>query len=73
MGAVFPEEKPAFYSMITGVVDELYAYRHHFKWWRTVKIQEQLWREELSPKDDAEGSSREVEPNADPDRNGAQP
>lgn len=50
MGAVFPEEKPAFYSMITGVVDELYAYRHHFKWWRTVKIQEQMWREELEPK-----------------------
>ena len=47
MGAVFPEEKPAFYSMITGVVDELYAYRHHFKWWRTVKLQEQIWRSEL--------------------------
>lgn len=47
MGAVFPEEKPAFYSMITGVVNELYAYHHHFKWWREVKIQEQLWREEL--------------------------
>ncbi len=37
MGAVFPEEKPAFYSMITGVVDELYAYHHHFKWWRDSK------------------------------------
>jgi len=47
MGAVFPEEKPAFYSMITGVVDELYAYRHHFKWWRAVKLQEQVWRKEL--------------------------
>ena len=40
MGAVFPEEKPAFYSMITGTVDELYAYRHHFKWWREVKLQQ---------------------------------
>ncbi len=48
MGAVFPEEKPAFYSMITGAVDELYAYRHHFKWWRTVKIQQQLWRDGLT-------------------------
>jgi formate dehydrogenase subunit gamma len=47
MGAVFPEEKPAFYSMITGVVNELYAYHHHFKWWREVKVQEQQWREEL--------------------------
>ena len=49
MGAVFPEEKPAFYSMITGVVDELYAYRHHFKWWREVKAQEEAWREKLKP------------------------
>ena len=43
MGAVFPEEKPAFFSMITGNVDELYAYSHHFKWWREEK-QEQLAR-----------------------------
>ena len=34
MGAVFPEEKPAFFSMITGNVNELFAYNHHFKWWR---------------------------------------
>jgi formate dehydrogenase subunit gamma len=40
MGAVFPEERPAFYSMITGLVDELYAYRHHFKWWREVKVEQ---------------------------------
>jgi formate dehydrogenase subunit gamma len=39
MGAVFPEERPAFYSMITGMVDELYAYRHHFKWWKEVKLE----------------------------------
>lgn len=37
MAAVLPEEKPAFYSMITGSVDELYAYSHHFKWWREEK------------------------------------
>jgi formate dehydrogenase subunit gamma len=59
MGAVFPEEKPAFYSMITGVVDELYAYRHHFKWWRAVKVQEQMWREELRSKEEGEGPSAE--------------
>ena len=47
MGAVFSEEKPAFYSMITGMVDELYAYRHHFKWWREVKLQEESWKREL--------------------------
>ncbi len=43
MGAVFPEEKPAFFSMITGAVNELFAYRHHFKWWREVKMQEKTW------------------------------
>jgi len=52
MGAVFPEEKPAFYSMITGMVDELYAYRHHFKWWREVKLQEQSWRRQLTAQQD---------------------
>jgi formate dehydrogenase subunit gamma len=43
MGAVFPEEKPAFFSMITGNVNELYAYTHHFKWWREVMAEEQEW------------------------------
>ena len=43
MGAVFPEEKPAFFSMITGTVNELYAYNHHFKWWREVKLAEREW------------------------------
>jgi formate dehydrogenase subunit gamma len=37
MAAVFPEEKPAFFSMITGNVNELYAFRHHFKWWSEVR------------------------------------
>jgi formate dehydrogenase subunit gamma len=43
MGAVFPEEKPAFFSMITGNVHELFAYSHHFKWWREVKLEERAW------------------------------
>lgn len=45
MGAVFPEEKPAFFSMITGTVDELYAYSHHFKWWREVKLAQAEWEQ----------------------------
>jgi formate dehydrogenase subunit gamma len=40
MAAVLPEEKPAFFSMITGSVDELYAYSHHFKWWREEKARQ---------------------------------
>ena len=43
MGAVFPEEKPAFFSMITGNVHELFAYSHHFKWWREMKLEEREW------------------------------
>jgi formate dehydrogenase subunit gamma len=43
MGAVFPEEKPAFFSMFSGVVNEGFAYSHHFKWWREMKLKEQAW------------------------------
>ena len=43
MGAVFPEEKPAFFSMITGTVNELFAYSHHFKWWKEMKEEELAW------------------------------
>jgi formate dehydrogenase subunit gamma len=46
MGAVFPEEKSAFFSMVTGTVDELYAYNHHFKWWREVKLAQREWEHE---------------------------
>ena len=46
MGAVFPEEKPAFFSMITGTVNELFAYTHHFKWWREMKLEEGAWERE---------------------------
>ena len=45
MGAVFPEEKSAFFSMITGTVDEFYAYTHHFKWWREVKVAQAEWEQ----------------------------
>ena len=45
MGAVFPEEKSAFFSMVTGTVDELYAYNHHFKWWREVKLAQSEWEQ----------------------------
>jgi len=40
MGAVFPEEKPAFFSMITGNVHELFAYSHHFNGWREMKLED---------------------------------
>lgn len=64
MGTVFPEEKPAFFSMITGNVNELHVYRHHFKWWREVKLAEREWaktREAAAPEapeSKAEGPAR---------------
>ncbi len=54
MGAVFPEERPAFFSMITGMVSELYAYKHHYKWWREVKLAQQEWETEAA-KEEAAG------------------
>lgn len=62
MGAVFPEERPAFFSMITGTVNELYAYRHHFKWWREVKMQEQEWEREI----ESESEHQPPQPHATP-------
>lgn len=48
MAALFPEERPAFFSMITGKVNELYAYLHHYKWWKEIKnIEHQFFADEL--------------------------
>jgi formate dehydrogenase subunit gamma len=57
MGAVFPEEKPAFFSMITGSVNELFAYTHHFKWWREKKLEAQAWER------GHDGRAHETQPN----------
>lgn len=71
MGAVFPEERQAFYSMVTGMVSELYAYRHHFKWWREVKLQERAWEASLASElatdseDPAPAKSEACEPAAE--------
>jgi len=48
MGAVFPEEKPAFFSMITGTVNEYFAYRHHFKWWKEVDMNRTRFEREMA-------------------------
>jgi formate dehydrogenase subunit gamma len=58
MGAVFPEEKPAFFSMFTGTVNELFAYNHHFKWWREVKTEQLAWDRRREPA--AEAASTEA-------------
>jgi formate dehydrogenase subunit gamma len=64
MGAVFPEEKPAFFSMLTGTVDELYAYRHHFKWWREMKAEEAEWLDRNAPASEPKPAVAEPEPAA---------
>ena len=63
MGAVFPEEKPAFFSMITGDVNELFAYNHHFKWWREMKTQQLAWNLRREPA--AEAVTTEAPENAE--------
>ncbi|MFI5119043.1 MAG: cytochrome b/b6 domain-containing protein [Thermoanaerobaculia bacterium] len=55
MGAVFPEEKPAFFSMFTGSVNELFAYNHHFKWWREMKTKQLAWDRRREPAAEAAG------------------
>jgi len=69
MGAVFPEEKPAFFSMITGNVHELFAYSHHFKWWREMKLEERAW----DAQHDAAASAPVESARTRPESSGEQP
>ncbi|MEJ2710357.1 MAG: hypothetical protein P8074_22290 [Anaerolineales bacterium] len=47
MGAVFPEEKEAFFSMFSGKVSAWYARAHHEKWyWQKVK-EEMAWEDQV--------------------------
>jgi len=47
MGAVFPEEKEAFFSMFSGKVSAWYARAHHEKWyWQKVK-EELEWEDDV--------------------------
>ena len=48
MGAMFPEEKEAFFSMFTGEVSAWYARAHHAKWyWEKVK-EELEWEDKVT-------------------------
>lgn len=48
MGAVFPEEKEAFFSMFSGKVSAWYARAHHSKWyWEKVK-EELEWEDKVT-------------------------
>jgi cytochrome b subunit of formate dehydrogenase len=47
MGAVFPEEKEAFFSMFSGKVSAWYARAHHEKWYNELMKQEVEWEDEV--------------------------
>jgi formate dehydrogenase subunit gamma len=47
MGAVFPEEKEAFFSMFSGKVSAWYARAHHEKWYNLVLKEEMEWEEKV--------------------------
>ncbi len=47
MGAVFPEERSAFFSMFTGNVNALYARLHHYKWYQRKLQEEDDWEERV--------------------------
>lgn len=47
MGAVFPEEKEAFFSMFSGKVSAWYARAHHEKWYNEKLKEEAEWEDQV--------------------------
>lgn len=48
MGAVFPEEKEAFFSMFSGKVSAWYARAHHEKWYLQTVKEELEWEDHVN-------------------------
>jgi hypothetical protein len=48
MGAVFSEEKEAFFSMFSGKVSAWYAKAHHEKWFNLKMKEEIEWEEQVA-------------------------
>lgn len=64
MGAVFPEEKEAFFSMFSGKVSAWYARAHHEKWY-IEKLKEEIeWEEDVENqvRESTEGVQSSVNP-----------
>jgi formate dehydrogenase subunit gamma len=59
MGAVFPEEKEAFFSMFSGKVSAWYARAHHEKWYHE-KLKEEMEWEDLVEQEVSEASHPEA-------------
>ncbi len=47
MGAIFPEEKEAFFSMFSGKVSAWYARAHHEKWYNQMLKEEMEWQDHV--------------------------
>ena len=47
MGAIFPEEKEAFFSMFSGKVSAWYARAHHEKWYNQMLKEEMVWEDQV--------------------------
>ncbi len=47
MGAIFPEEKEAFFSMFSGKVSAWYARAHHEKWYNEKLNEEMEWEDRV--------------------------
>jgi formate dehydrogenase subunit gamma len=56
MGAIFPEEKEAFFSMFSGKVSAWYARAHHEKWYNEKLKEEAEWEDQVE-KDVAESQA----------------
>jgi len=50
MGAIFPEERQAFFSMFSGKVNGLYAYLHHRKWYLHKMAERGAWEAQYRQK-----------------------
>ncbi len=57
MGAIFPEERSAFFSMFTGKVNGLYAYLHHRKWYLRKIEERDNWEAEYEASLHAEATT----------------
>ena len=62
MGAIFPEEKEAFFSMFNGKVSAWYARNHHAKWYWEKVEEEMDWEEAVNRKLAAESQASEAIP-----------
>lgn len=65
MGAVFPEEKEAFFSMFSGKVSAWYARAHHEKWYNEKLKEEMEWEDEIDNQVKAEEAAHAASEAAD--------